>query len=90
MEQSEGAAVSSPRTRNGTLLRAGWGHPRTLHAVRCGVRDCVTMQRIDEEKRKRILEIAGRLFQECPFHDVRLEDVAAKARIGKGTIYIGY
>jgi AcrR family transcriptional regulator len=46
------------------------------------------MQRIDEEKRKRILEIAGKLFREGPFHEVRLEDVAAKARIGKGTIYI--
>lgn len=46
------------------------------------------MQRIDEEKRKRIIEIAGKLFSSRPFHDVRLEDVAAEARIGKGTIYV--
>ena len=45
------------------------------------------MQRIDEQKRKRILETAGRLFAERPFHEVRLEDVAAEAHIGKGTIY---
>ena len=46
------------------------------------------MQRIDEQKRKRILETAGRLFAARPFHEVRLEDVAAEAHIGKGTIYI--
>jgi AcrR family transcriptional regulator len=46
------------------------------------------MQRIDEQKRTRIIEIAGRLFKERPFHEVRLEDVAAEANIGKGTIYI--
>jgi AcrR family transcriptional regulator len=46
------------------------------------------MQHIDEQKRKRILETAGRLFRERPFHEVRLEDVAAEAHIGKGTIYI--
>ena len=46
------------------------------------------MQRIDEEKRKRIIEVAGKLFRERPFHEVRLEDVAAEAHIGKGTIYV--
>jgi AcrR family transcriptional regulator len=46
------------------------------------------MQHIDEQKRRRILEIAGRLFRERPFHEVRLEDVAAAAKIGKGTLYI--
>jgi AcrR family transcriptional regulator len=46
------------------------------------------MQRIDEQKRLRILEVAGRLFAERPFRDVRLEDIAAEANIGKGTIYV--
>jgi AcrR family transcriptional regulator len=46
------------------------------------------MQRIDDQKRTRIIEIAGRLFKERPFHEVRLEDVAAEANIGKGTIYV--
>jgi TetR/AcrR family fatty acid metabolism transcriptional regulator len=46
------------------------------------------MQHIDEQKRIRIIEIAGRLFTERPFHEVRLEDVAAEANIGKGTIYV--
>src|SRR5512140_1003006 len=46
------------------------------------------MQRVDEQKRLRILEVAGRLFVERPFRDVRLEDIAAEANIGKGTVYI--
>jgi len=46
------------------------------------------VQRIDEEKRKRIIAVAGKLFSERPFHEVRLEDVAAEAHIGKGTIYV--
>jgi AcrR family transcriptional regulator len=46
------------------------------------------MQRIDEQKRQRILEVAGRLFSERPFRDVRLEDIAAEANIGKGTVYV--
>jgi AcrR family transcriptional regulator len=48
----------------------------------------IYVQRIDEQKRQRIIEIAGRLFKERPFHEVRLEDVAAEANIGKGTIYV--
>ncbi len=45
------------------------------------------MQRPKDEKRKRILEVSARLFATLPFHEVRLDDVAARARIGKGTIY---
>jgi AcrR family transcriptional regulator len=46
------------------------------------------MQRIDEQKRLRILEAAGRLLSARPLHEVRLEDIAAEANIGKGTIYV--
>jgi AcrR family transcriptional regulator len=46
------------------------------------------MQRPDEQKRRDILTVAGRLFGSKAFHEVRLEDIAAEAKIGKGTIYI--
>jgi AcrR family transcriptional regulator len=46
------------------------------------------MQKPDEQKRLDILAVAARLFGTRPFHEVRLEDIAAEARIGKGTIYI--
>jgi AcrR family transcriptional regulator len=46
------------------------------------------MQRPDEKKRKQIVAAAVRLFAARPFHEVRLEDVAAAARVGKGTVYI--
>lgn len=35
-----------------------------------------------------ILDAAAELFAQRPFHEVRLEDIAAKARIGKGTVYL--
>ncbi|MBK7641893.1 MAG: TetR/AcrR family transcriptional regulator [Planctomycetes bacterium] len=46
------------------------------------------MQKPNEQKRRRILAAAAGLFAERPFHDVRLEEVAAQAGVGKGTIYI--
>jgi AcrR family transcriptional regulator len=46
------------------------------------------MQRPDEKKRKDIAEAALKLFATRPFHEVRLEDVAAAAKVGKGTVYI--
>jgi AcrR family transcriptional regulator len=42
----------------------------------------------DENKRKLILEVATKLFKEKSFHQVRLDDVASAAGIGKGTLYI--
>jgi AcrR family transcriptional regulator len=48
----------------------------------------MSMQKVDEQKRIRILEAAGRLFAARPLHEVRLEDIAAEANIGKGTIYV--
>lgn len=46
------------------------------------------MQRIDDRKRREIIKVAAKLFASRPFHQVRLEDVASQAGIGKGTIYI--
>lgn len=42
----------------------------------------------DENKRKIIVQTAIKLFSEQPFHKVRLDDVAAAAGVGKGTVYI--
>lgn len=46
------------------------------------------MQRPDESKRQQIIETAARLFAARPYHEVRLEDIAAESHIGKGTIYV--
>lgn len=48
------------------------------------------MQRPDTDKQQEILQRAARLFASRPYHEVRLEDVAAAARVGKGTLYIYY
>ncbi len=39
------------------------------------------------DKRKRILEVAGRLFARYGFADTRMDDVAEEAGLGKGTVY---
>lgn len=46
------------------------------------------MQRPDEEKRRTILRVAGDLFTRKPYHEVRLDEVAAAAKVGKGTLYV--
>jgi AcrR family transcriptional regulator len=46
------------------------------------------VQRPDPEKRDAIMRIAARMFAEKPYHEVRLEQIATAARIGKGTIYV--
>lgn len=46
------------------------------------------MQRPDEAKRREIMAAAARLFAARPFQDVRLDEIAAEARVGKGTLYI--
>ncbi|MGH7144951.1 MAG: TetR/AcrR family transcriptional regulator [Planctomycetota bacterium] len=48
------------------------------------------MQVQDERKRKRILTEAAGLFAARSFGAVRLEEVAAKAGVGKGTLYTYY
>lgn len=46
------------------------------------------MQRPHEEKKRNILRVARDLFSRRPYHEVRLEDIAADAQVGKGTLYI--
>ncbi|HSI33154.1 MAG: TetR/AcrR family transcriptional regulator [Phycisphaerae bacterium] len=46
------------------------------------------MQRPDEKKRQQIVRAAARLFATRPFHKVKLDDVAAAAAVGKGTLYV--
>jgi AcrR family transcriptional regulator len=46
------------------------------------------MQRPDERKRTEIMRVAARMFAERQFHEVTLDEIAARARLGKGTIYV--
>ncbi|MFT3784878.1 MAG: TetR/AcrR family transcriptional regulator [Tepidisphaeraceae bacterium] len=46
------------------------------------------MQVPNEAKRQAILKAARVAFTRKPFHEVKLDDVAATARVGKGTIYV--
>lgn len=46
------------------------------------------MQRPDEAKRRAIVDAAAELFAARPYHEVRLDDVAEAARVGKGTLYV--
>ena len=46
------------------------------------------MQRPDEKKRRQIVRAATRLFALRPFHKVKLDEVAAAAGVGKGTLYV--
>ncbi len=46
------------------------------------------MQRLDEAKRREIVKTAAKLFAKLPFHEVTLDAIAAKAGIGKGTLYV--
>lgn len=39
------------------------------------------------EQADKILEAASRLFGRRRFHEVRMEDIAAEAEVGKGTLY---
>jgi AcrR family transcriptional regulator len=46
------------------------------------------VQRPDPDKRRQIMDAATRLFATRPFHEVLLDEVAAAAEVGKGTLYI--
>jgi len=41
-----------------------------------------------ESKRRLILRTAARLFAAKPYHEVKLDAIAAAAKLGKGTIYL--
>jgi AcrR family transcriptional regulator len=46
------------------------------------------LQRPNEAKRQEIMRVAARMFAARPFHQVKLDAIASRARIGKGTIYV--
>lgn len=46
------------------------------------------MSRTRSTSTDRILDVAADLFATRPFHEVKLEDIAARARVGKGTMYL--
>ncbi len=45
------------------------------------------MRTLTHDTRQRIVDAAARLFAVQRFHEVRMEDLAAEAEVGKGTIY---
>jgi AcrR family transcriptional regulator len=42
----------------------------------------------DDNKRRQIIITAADMFASSPYHKVRLDDVAAAAGVGKGTLYV--
>lgn len=46
------------------------------------------LQNPDPAKRDAILAAATDLFGKRPYHEVRLDDIAAAAKLGKGTVYL--
>lgn len=44
-------------------------------------------QQTKERKRAAIMRAATALFSECDYHLAHMDDVAARARVGKGTLY---
>lgn len=45
------------------------------------------MQRPNQAKRESIIKAAAEMFASRPFHEVTLDEVAARAKVGKGTLY---
>ena len=43
-----------------------------------------------EARKKDILDAAARLFSEKGFHEVKVDDIAEKVGLSKGTIYLYY
>jgi AcrR family transcriptional regulator len=44
----------------------------------------------EQDKGRRILEAAMEIFSHKPFHQVKVEEIAARACVGKGTVYEYY
>src|SRR5437764_12068059 len=69
-------------------LGAGGKRSTVLSSIKPPAPHAAIMQRPDEHKRQLIIDTAGRFFATQPFHKVRLDDIAAAAKLGKGTLYI--
>ena len=48
------------------------------------------MRTADPVKIQRIIDAAAQLFAERHYHEVRMDDIAAKASVAKGTIYLHF
>jgi AcrR family transcriptional regulator len=48
------------------------------------------MRTSDPIKIQRIIDAAAKLFAERHYHEVRMDDIAAKASVAKGTIYLHF
>lgn len=48
------------------------------------------MRTLDAKKTHRIIDAAAQLFAERHYHEVRMEDIAAKANVAKGTLYLHF
>lgn len=48
------------------------------------------MRTADPSKAPRIIESAGQLFAERPYHGVRMDEIAARAGVAKGTLYLHF
>jgi AcrR family transcriptional regulator len=48
------------------------------------------MRTCDPVKIQRIIDAAAKLFAERHYHEVRMDDIAAKANVAKGTIYLHF
>jgi AcrR family transcriptional regulator len=44
----------------------------------------------DPAKVKRIIDAAIQLFAERPYHEVRMDDIAERAKVAKGTLYLHF
>jgi AcrR family transcriptional regulator len=45
---------------------------------------------VDPAKVRRIIDAAAQLFAERHYHEVRMDDIATKANVAKGTIYLHF
>lgn len=81
--RATGSAPTRDSTPNRPAKRAA-GSPRRVPASKVGGRAS------RPAKANEILDAAEGLFATRPFHEVLLDDIAAKARVGKGTVYLHY
>jgi AcrR family transcriptional regulator len=45
---------------------------------------------VDPAKVERIIDTAIQLFAERPYHEVRMDDIAERAKVAKGTLYLHF
>ena len=48
------------------------------------------MRTADPDREQRILDAAAQLFGRRPYHEVRMDDIAAQAGVAKGTLYLRF